>query len=325
MDPLSFHSVNPFATFYPPQSAEYDVYPLPAQAQPYGDLDMAFYSSSASRGHCQADLVTSPLYASEQSLYSAHPLLNGVWHSGNAAAPQLSNTILQQPSQLEYAPQSPSILLHSPIPVSGASWPIISPDPSAPRDNSYDRGTSPEFKHPTIEDAEPDLLQVYANAPRETFPTPSELLNKATSRHKSINTPAKPGRKPEKKVETQRKALQRVLEESIGFSPTDPDTISSHDKKRYYLECLEQYITYLHDQLRLVGHEPVPLERVSTYRGLTSRSIRTMLVNTQNVLKRTHEETVAEEKNFLKLRDQVLSLDFQNQLPTGYHDETKSI
>ena len=180
---------------------------------------MAFYSSS--RGHCQADLVTSPLYATEQSLYSAHPFLNGVWHSGHAAAPQLSNAVLQQPSQLEYAPQSPSILLHSPIPVSGASWPIISPDPSALRDNSYDQGTSPDLKHPTMED-EPDLLQVYANAPRETFPTPSELLNKATSRQKSINIPAKAGRKPEKKVETQRKALQRVLEESIGFSPTDP-------------------------------------------------------------------------------------------------------
>lgn len=316
MDPLSYHSVNPFATFYPPQSAEYDVCPLPAQAQPYGDLDMAFYSSS--RGHCQADLVTSPLYAPEQNLYSAHPFLNGVWHSGNAAAPQLSLQ-LQQPSQLEYAPQSPSILLHSPIPVSGASWPIISPDPSASRDSSYGQGTSPELKHPTMED-EPDLLQVYANAPRETFPTPSELLNKATSKHKSINMPAKAGRKPEKKVETQRKALQRVLEESIGFSPTDPDTISSHDKKRYYLECLEQYITYLHDQLRLVGHDPLPLERVSTYRGLTSRSIRTMLVNTQNVLKKTHEETIAEEKNFLKLRDQVLSMDFQNQPPMGYDE-----
>jgi hypothetical protein len=58
----------------------------------------------------------------------------------------------------------------------------------------------------------------------------------------------------------------------------DSDTISSHDKKRYYLECLEQYITYLHEQLRLVGHEPVALERVSTYRGLTSRSIRVFLV-----------------------------------------------
>ena len=59
------------------------------------------------------------------------------------------------------------------------------------------------------------------------------------------------------------------------------DTISSHDKKRYYLECLEQYITYLHEQLRLVGHEPVALERVSTYRGLTSRSIRVFLVTVE--------------------------------------------
>ena len=34
----------------------------------------------------------------------------------------------------------------------------------------------------------------------------------------------------------------------------------------------------MHEQLRLVGHEPVALERVSTYRGLTSRSIRVYLV-----------------------------------------------
>jgi hypothetical protein len=47
-------------------------------------------------------------------------------------------------------------------------------------------------------------------------------LNKATSKQKSVSTSVKPGRKAEKKVETQRKALQRVLQESIGFSPTDP-------------------------------------------------------------------------------------------------------
>jgi len=145
-------------------------------------------------------------------------------------------------------------------------------------------------------------------------------LNKATSKQKSVSTSVKPGRKAEKKVETQRKALQRVLQESIGFSPTDPDTISSHDKKRYYLECLEQYITYLHEQLRLVGHEPVALERVSTYRGLTSRSIRTMLVNTQNVLRKTHEETIAEEGNFLKLLDEVLGLDFPRRDSTSYRE-----
>lgn len=265
--------------------------------QTYSDLDMALYSSPGE--HCQPDVVTNPLYNSDHSLCPTLPLLHGVWqgHPGNVAPPPLDNTILQQQSQLEYA-QTPGIHLHSPVPVSRASWPIISPDSSALRDNPYGQGTDPEPKHPAVND-EPDLLQVYANVPRETFPTPSELLNKATGKQKSINASAKPGRKTEKKVETQRKALQRVLQESIGFSPTDPyvpprsdsslrfiaadvlrsDTISSHDKKRYYLECLEQYITYLHEQLRLVGHEPIALERVSTYRGLTSRSIRVLLLH----------------------------------------------
>lgn len=52
------------------------------------------------------------------------------------------------------------------------------------------------------------------------------------------------------------------------------DRMSAHEKKRYYLEALEQYVIYVHEQLRLVNTEPVPLERVSTYRGMNSRSIR---------------------------------------------------
>ena len=181
---------------------------------------MALYSSPGE--HCQPDVVTNPLYNSDHSLCPTLPLLHGVWqgHPGNVAPPPLDNTILQQQSQLEYA-QTPGIHLHSPVPVSRASWPIISPDSSALRDNPYGQGTNPEPKHPAVND-EPDLLQVYANVPRETFPTPSELLNKATGKQKSINASAKPGRKTEKKVETQRKALQRVLQESISFSPTDP-------------------------------------------------------------------------------------------------------
>ena len=41
------------------------------------------------------------------------------------------------------------------------------------------------------------------------------------------------------------------------------DTITSHDKKRSYLECLEEYVQWLHEQIRLIGYEPVPLERIS--------------------------------------------------------------
>jgi hypothetical protein len=187
--------------------------------QAYNDLDIALYSSPAE--HSQLDLINHhpPLYnPSEPSLCSPLPFLHSAWHSGNGAPPPQNNTTLQQQSQIEYA-QTPGIHLHSPVPVSRAPWPIISPDSSALRDNPY--GTIPEQRHTVMND-EPDLLQVYANVPRETFPTPSELLNKATNKQKSINPSAKPSRKAEKKVETQRKALQRVLQESIGFSPTDP-------------------------------------------------------------------------------------------------------
>ena len=74
------------------------------------------------------------------------------------------------------------------------------------------------------------------------------------------------------------------------------DTISSHEKKRHYLECLEQYVLYLHEQLKLVQTAPLALERVSTYRGLSSRSIRTLLVHMQNTNKTLHEGTLVEEQ-----------------------------
>jgi len=173
---------------------------------------MALYSSSAD------SVVNNPLYSTGPGHCSALPLIHDVWHPANVAVPPLNDAVLSQPTQ--YA-QTPGLLLHSPVPISGASWPIISPESSALRENLYNQGTNSDPKHSTLND-EPDLLQVYANVPRETFPTPSELLNKATSKQKSVSTSAKPGRKAEKKVETQRKALQRVLQESIGFSPTDP-------------------------------------------------------------------------------------------------------
>jgi hypothetical protein len=179
---------------------------------------MALYSSSAE--NCQPSVVNNPLYSAGPSHCSALPLIHDVWNPGNVAVPPLNDTILSQPTQIQYA-QTPGLLLHSPVPISGASWPIISPESSASRENPYNQGMNPDPKHSVLDD-EPDLLHVYANVPRETFPTPSELLNKATSKQKSVSTSVKPGRKAEKKVETQRKALQRVLQESIGFSPTDP-------------------------------------------------------------------------------------------------------
>lgn len=97
------------------------------------------------------------------------------------------------------------------------------------------------------------------------------------------------------------------------------DTIKSHDKKRSYLECIEQYVQWLHEQIRLVGHEPAPFERVPTYRGLNSRSMRvstrpqllrhappvsdpppltqTLLVHMQDDIRKLHVRMVEDQRN----------------------------
>jgi len=184
--------------------------------------------------------------------------------------------------------------------------------------------------------SEQSPLDYYSNAPQVTFQTPSELLaelasrekNPATAAHESntknspsvsspvVQSPSGAHRASAssggghtaaatKQPETQRKAYFRAVAESVGFTPTDPDTITSHDKKRNYLECLEQYVQWAHDQIRLVGHEPVPFERVSDYRGLNSRSIRTILVHMQDDIRELHSQTVEEEREFVHLQMQA--------------------
>ncbi|KAJ3503158.1 hypothetical protein NLJ89_g8558 [Agrocybe chaxingu] len=86
------------------------------------------------------------------------------------------------------------------------------------------------------------------------------------------------------------------MAKSVGFVPTDPDTISSHEKKRHYLECLEHYILYLHQQFELLGVTPPALELVSSYRGLSSQSIRTLLVHMEHNTRRLNARTLEEEQ-----------------------------
>lgn len=165
---------------------------------------------------------------------------------------------------------------------------------------------------------EQPTTHMFTDTPQTLIPTPSDLLH----HHSALDKPKHPLPSTSdldaalvNKTETQRKARQRAVAEEIGFVPTDPyvwtiplpfrlvikihthrDTISSHEKKRHYLECLEHYVLYLHEQLRLVHTPPLALERVSTYRGLSSRSIRTLLVHMQSVNKNLHQSILAEEQ-----------------------------
>ncbi|KAI0274647.1 hypothetical protein BC834DRAFT_2977 [Gloeopeniophorella convolvens] len=298
MDP--WQTLDSFPEVYPSQP-DFDVYPF-SSSQVYTDADFSSYVSLGE--YSQTDVATGHL---DTDIYYGVPHMRQPWLPPAVSTPPATLVHRQQQQQQQEYMHTPGLVLQSSVPVSGTSWPVVSAEVSTLPWQPYERGRSLESKA-TATVCEPDVLQMYANAPRETFPTPSELLSRAAGKQKrSVTASAKYGRKPEKKVETQRKALQRVLEENVSFLPTDPDTISSHDKKRYYLECLEHYITYLHEQLRLVGHEPVALERVSTYRGLNSRSIRTVLVHAQDVVRKTHDETMREEETFLRLRDQAFN------------------
>ncbi|KAH9950465.1 hypothetical protein B0H21DRAFT_723455, partial [Amylocystis lapponica] len=137
---------------------------------------------------------------------------------------------------------------------------------------------APILSRPVQTPAEPESpLDVYSSAPQIMFPTPCELLTDLAARDHTATAAAAAAVAAalvQASAETQRKAYFRAVAESIGFQPTDPDTITSHDKKRSYLECLERYVQWLHEQIQLAGHEPIQFERVSTYDGLTSRSMR---------------------------------------------------
>ncbi|TFK30509.1 hypothetical protein FA15DRAFT_11747 [Coprinopsis marcescibilis] len=105
-----------------------------------------------------------------------------------------------------------------------------------------------------------------------------------------------------------RRTLLHQNTQDFGVMSTDPETISSHDKKRHYLECLEKYVLYL---LELIGPPAPAFRRVQPgpYRGLSSPSIRTLLVHMEDINRKLNLKTIAEEQRFLALRDEVMSME----------------
>ncbi|KAH8108947.1 hypothetical protein DFH11DRAFT_1818351, partial [Phellopilus nigrolimitatus] len=113
--------------------------------------------------------------------------------------------------------------------------------------------------------------------PQNTFPTPPELLIELAALDRDSQRTQRGVR--------HRKWHQHLVAKNLGYTPTDPDTISSHDKKRYYLDCLEYYVRYIRNQLHL---SPSSVSLQSSGRGLKSRSIRTIIVHLQIRLSKLH-------------------------------------
>ncbi|KAF9531997.1 hypothetical protein CPB83DRAFT_891333 [Crepidotus variabilis] len=204
--------------------------------------------------------------------------------------------------------------LYAPVPMPGQS-PLLYSEFSSP--GAYSTEGSPRDPQISANELAICDLQQAPLAPSplsvdhepQTFPTPSELLADISTSGDGLPTVSpnatEDSAASELRSETARKARRRAMAESVGFVPTDPDTISSHDKKRHYLECIEQYIQYLHQQFELVGEAPPPIERVAAYRGLSNRSIRTLLVHMEHNTRRMNDQTVSEEDRFLSLRNEI--------------------
>ncbi|TFK57222.1 hypothetical protein OE88DRAFT_1730617 [Heliocybe sulcata] len=281
----------------------------PPYASAYGPFQDGCYTVQPEEHSFAAQQYAAPYLSYDNPSQYYQQLPDQVWvpslgypHSvANHAAPSAADE-----GELVY-PSEPTDI-HAPISVphgfsssQDLGGQLLSSAPEGPvAQSSNHLSTLPRFQSVSSGANLDPLVPVNFN----TFPTPSELLTDLTAREAAAQGHTEfpePAGGP--KVETQRKARQRAVAESVGFVPTDPDTISSHDKKRHYLECLEQYVLYLHEQFRLLGQEPVKLERVSTYRGLSSRSIRTLLVHMQEQLRKHHGRTLEEEQTFADLRD----------------------
>ncbi|TFK80283.1 hypothetical protein K466DRAFT_504163 [Polyporus arcularius HHB13444] len=220
--------------------------------------------------------------------------------------------------------------LHAPVPVSNYTSLLTPSADETPQPSlqypaaSFGSATPPEDCKPLpVEQENP--LDVYLDAPQVLFPTPSELLADLNTRERDTSSDGDSAAKTSAKGDTspalgkrkrdsvekpenlnQRKAYFRAVSDNVGFSITDPDTITSHDKKRSYLECLEEYVQWLHEQIHLVGQKPLPLERISTYRGLKNRSLRTILVHKQNALHKLNAQKKQAEEKFMELQNAVL-------------------
>ncbi|KAJ7110147.1 hypothetical protein C8R44DRAFT_274257 [Mycena epipterygia] len=194
---------------------------------------------------------------------------------------------------------SPDLPLHTPAPLPAQSsllLPDPSPDDEALTHNPYLPETPYELT--TILNLTDPFPELFANTeycdfsvaqPVTTFAAAPDL-----SETSSEDTAAPPARR--KKSPRKPRALRvPPVPRASGFVPSDPDDLSSHEKRRLYVACLEQHVQYLHQLFAYLNVQPLPLERVSSYRGLTSRSMRTILLCLGKSADVIHGLTIEEE------------------------------
>ncbi|KAJ3568080.1 hypothetical protein NP233_g5950 [Leucocoprinus birnbaumii] len=170
---------------------------------------------------------------------------------------------------------------------------------------------------------------------RSTFPTPSELLVELSSQglgsssgshqrpvypqdhHPSVPLMGYP--RPQRPSFCHAPPAAPVadsatLTPSASLGERTTETITSHEKKRHYLECLEHYVLFLHQHFEANGLQPAPIERISSYRCLSSRSIRSLLIHMEKTAQQMRETVYRAEQRFIHLREAVQQVENDAEL-----------
>ncbi|KAF9456196.1 hypothetical protein BDZ94DRAFT_1229975 [Collybia nuda] len=92
-----------------------------------------------------------------------------------------------------------------------------------------------------------------------------------------------------KKEEKRRKIWNHALEKSL-FSPYELSTIGAPQRRTIYMSSLEAHIDQLHAQLLSIGFWPVAFEKLDPFRGLNSKTAKSMVAGLQ------HDASVAKIK-----------------------------
>ncbi|KAG6845788.1 hypothetical protein H0H87_003842 [Tephrocybe sp. NHM501043] len=251
--------------------------------------------------------------------------------------PSMADSVLEGQSYM--ASHYPQVQLHAPTPLPGQPSSLLTPPPSEAYQATSNKSSNVplnqlQLSPPSFSAAARELSKPFSESehsatrplPPVTFPTPSAMLAELATQ--SSDSKSEPVRKARRRVVAPSEGLLEPVEggaptpgsESLPKPPlSEPerDSISSHEKKRHYLECLEYYVIYLHQQLSLVGRVPVRLQRPTTSaRGMSSQSIRTLLVHMESLNRRLNQEMLAEEQRFIHLRNMAEQLQDSQRHPT---------
>ncbi|KAG1757501.1 hypothetical protein EDB19DRAFT_1623115 [Suillus lakei] len=104
-----------------------------------------------------------------------------------------------------------------------------------------------------------------------------------------------------------RKIWNHVLEKQL-FSPQELSTMGAPHRRTIYIASLEAHIDRLHNQLLGIGLYPIPFERLEPYRGLNSKTAKSMVAGLQHDATHTKLKLLELERSvhFRPLTSQVM-------------------